>query len=298
MKCTICGIDFEPQNDLETKKQKCHSCLAQIIYGASQKYPREVQLLPMGSNMATNYPKERIVKEKAIFSVKVGNVQHGSKPLSTDPSIKITTSQIARNVLELNFNGFVNQEERTHREIFEDLQKNFPQSELAIKTMTTAVATKSLKSIEDIVTTDTAYIPYRKYAHHTKFMNGIGFPFVKNPFRIMKSEFVGKWNSDWDKRLRGTTTTGLPYEAIGTQQDFLYEKFTPKPLFLPYQIRELELLHDEIMNGIPNAYLTMDVALPTAENVTAGRQLFPVSTYALKKRQSQIAIAWEEAKDL
>jgi hypothetical protein len=51
------------------------------------------------------------------------------------------------------------------------------------------------------------------------------------------------------------------------------------------------------MNTIPYGYLTKDIALPTAENVTAGNQLFPISTYNLKKRLSEIAIAWEEEKE-
>jgi hypothetical protein len=266
-------------------------------YAVVNKYPKEFDFVPMGSNKYKLYGKQRTKTMDGIFSVKFGESQHGRKTLG-DKSIKITTDLTTRNSLKLHYSGFEDQSERTIKEIFGELQEYYPETELSIHKMTSITAAKKLPSIRNIISTDDIYTPFIKHANNdVNLLIRTGFTNLRNPFSVIKNELsrINKWNPVWGKRLRGTLASNLPFEAseLSAISGIKYTKQTP--LYNVNQKIELELLHDEIMKTMPNSDLTMDIALPTAQSIIDGQDILPISTYNLKHRHNtQVAIAWDQ----
>jgi hypothetical protein len=299
IRCNICHSDFQTEpNSYEATKQKCKECLAEIRYGATKKYPKQTELLPMGSNQAMNYGDQIQKRISGHFSVGTGTITNDTK-LSTDPSIRITTRNRATNELEINFDGFRNQEERTNREIFNGVQADYPEAELSIKSMTTQIPVKNLSSIEDIVTSDYIYLDFNKTQDWGKRLSGIGVK-VNNTFDIIHNQLYNstasknRWKSTWSRHLRGTTSSGLPYQVLGTQLDLVKGKYRMEPLFHSHQIVDLQALHKDIMTNTKRGYYTRDIAIPTSQNIIYGNQIQPIATYNLFQRSMyEIAIPWE-----
>jgi len=240
-----------------------------------QIFPRSVQLLPMESFLAQYYGKQLLKRFNGNFSVKIGERIKDTKKLS-DHSLVVSTVQSTRNKLQLSFNGFKENEERSHREIFESFLSEYPETEeLCVREMTEKHAIPS--KLASRIPSNEVYIQYRKYGHFTNLLQQLGIVNIYNPYQIIKRELIklGLWEKKWQYRLRGVCASGLPFTNEGT-------------------ITKGEKMLLELNASLIPNYLTVDIATPRIRKISNGYGPLPISTYDLLNREKPIAIGWSD----
>jgi len=235
----------------------------------------------MESWMATQYNDERIRKLAGICSVKIGEATKDIRKISN--AINITATQGSNNKLHFEFNGMPTGEESTHRELNDILLQEFPETDIALRSMTITHKTPNILDISS----DEILLDYEKHGSYPNLLMKRGFLNVRNPYYLMKNELASNFDKRWQHQLRGVLAGKKPYMVKGTQREFLYGTYK-KQYIMTNQETLANLQHQLI-----KSWISKDIAVPSNDNVIVGGIKMPISIYMLEKRQKQISMGYE-----